>query len=54
MMVNGKMESKKAMEYGKGLRAIPILVSGNKAKLMDMECISGKMGIGMKENGKIA
>jgi hypothetical protein len=54
MMENGKMESRMDMEYGKEFLEILSLVSGKIVRLMVMGCISGKMEIGMKENGALA
>lgn len=39
------------MEFGEGSITIRILVSGSKAKLMDMEFITGRMETDMKVNG---
>ena len=42
------------MESGKELKESPTLVNGRTVNLMDMECMSGKMEIDMKENGRLA
>lgn len=51
MMESGNMELKKEMVFGKELMAILILENGRTQKPMAMECILGRMGTGMKENG---
>lgn len=54
MMVNGNMELKKEMVFGKELMEIHTLENGKTQKHMVTEFIHGKMGIGMKENGTTA
>jgi len=54
MMVNGNMVSKKETVFGKELMAIRTLANGKIPKLMAMEFIHGKTGIGTKENGTTA
>jgi hypothetical protein len=54
MMENGKMELKKAMVCGEVYLEIVISDNGKIVKLMDMEFINGRMGIGMKEVGSTA
>ena len=42
------------MAFGVGLMAIPILASGRIQRLMGMECMCGRMVIGMKGSGGAA
>lgn len=48
---SGRLESKKAMAFGRASAETPILENGKIQKRMDMVCINGKMVIGMKESG---
>lgn len=48
---NGKTVSNKVTEFGGDFLEILILGSGLKVKLKGMECISGRMGIGMRGSG---
>jgi|APCry1669190327_1035288.scaffolds.fasta_scaffold272993_2 hypothetical protein len=52
MMENGKMVGSMDLEFGKALRATHMLENGKITKLVEKDCISGKTGINMKENGK--
>jgi hypothetical protein len=54
MMENGLKGLRKGMEYGRGLKEIHILVNGRIVRLMGMECMCGRMGIDMRESGKLA
>ena len=51
-MENGKMVGSMDLEFGKALRATHMLENGKITKLVEKDCISGKTGINMKENGK--
>lgn len=53
MMGNGRMESKKDMEFGGVLKMILTLVNGRIARLMDTGFILGKEEIDMKVNGEL-
>lgn len=52
-MANGEKDSRKDMASGEALKMTHISDNGKKAKQMDMEFISGKMEIGMKESGDL-
>ncbi len=54
MMVNGFLEPKKAMGFGKVLKETLILGNGRIAKLKAMEYMFGKMEIDMRESGRRA
>ena len=43
-----------ATACGEAITVTVILVSGFRTKLMDTVCMSGRMAIGMKENGSFA
>ena len=51
MMVNGLMELRKVMVFGRVLMEILILANGRTARPMVMEYINGRMVIDMKANG---
>ena len=53
-MVNGVKALKRATASGEASKATPILDSGRRVKLMDTECISGRMGTGMRVSGEHA
>jgi hypothetical protein len=54
LMVNGRMELKKATEYGKASLVIHSLESGRIVRLMGTVSINGKMVTDMKVNGATA
>lgn len=53
-MESGETESKRATVFGEALKETRIWENGRTQEQMAMEFISGRMAIGMKENGVIA
>jgi hypothetical protein len=52
-MESGEMESKRAMEYGRGFLETHTLESGRIQRQMVMVFISGRMEINMRASGEI-